>query len=57
MPKARKYGMEIFFLPKNPSLAKEFMARFMEECTHRALYFIVERDVPVDHSVHGRMAL
>lgn len=57
VPEAGRYGTGIFFLPKDPSLAEGFMAHFREECTRRALYVITEREVPVDHSVPGRIAL
>ena len=57
VPEAGRYGTGLFFLPRDPEAAEGFMAMFREECSRRALYVIAERDVPVDHTVPGRMAL
>lgn len=57
VPEAGRYGTGIIFLPKDESAASEFMTRFREACVDSALYVIAERDVPVDHTVPGPMAL
>ena len=57
VPEAGRYGTGLFFLPRDEDAAEGFMAMFREECSRRALYVIAEREVPVDHTVPGRMAL
>ncbi|MGN0098872.1 MAG: glutamate synthase large subunit [Candidatus Methanomethylophilaceae archaeon] len=57
VPEAGRYGTGLFFLPREESCAERCMALFREVCADNALYIIAERDVPVDHSVPGPMAL
>ena len=57
VPEAGRYGTGLFFLPQEGSCAESCMALFREVCADNALYIIAERDVPVDHSVPGPMAL
>ena len=57
VPEAGRYGTGIFFLPKDDAAAERYMALFRETCAANAMYVIAERDVPVDHSVPGPMAL
>lgn len=57
VPEAGRYGTGLFFLPKDEGFSSECMRRFREACADSALYIIAERQVPVDHSVPGPMAL
>ncbi len=57
VPEAGRYGTGLVFLPKDPSAAEGFLGMFRDVCAKHALYVIGVRDVPVDHSVPGRMAL
>lgn len=57
VPEAGRYGTGIFFLPKDEVFSSECMNRFRDACAESALYIIAERQVPVDHSVPGPMAL
>lgn len=57
VPEAGRYGTGLVFLPKDRSAADAFMGMLRDECSRRAMYVLAEREVPVDHSVPGRMAL
>ena len=57
VPEAGRYGTGIFFLPRDEACAARCMDLFRRTCADNALYIIAERDVPVDHSVPGPMAL
>lgn len=57
VPEPGRYGTGIIFLPKDAASAESFLGTLREECGRRAMYVIAEREVPVDHSVPGRMAL
>ncbi len=57
VPEAGRYGTGIIFLPKETQNADRFMGLLRAVCAKYALYVIAEREVPVDHSVPGNMAL
>ena len=57
VPEAGRYGTGLVFLPRDPVAAERFMGMLRDECARRAMYVIAEREVPVDHSAPGRMAL
>ena len=55
VPEAGRYGTGLVFLPKEGG--DLFLTLFREECSRRALHVIEVREVPVDHTVPGEMAL
>ena len=57
VPEAGRYGTGLVFLPRDPAAAGRFMGMLRDECARHAMYVIAEREVPVDHSAPGRMAL
>ena len=58
VPEAGRYGTGLVFLPRDdPAFAEECMVALRQECRANAMYVIAERDVPVDHTVPGEMAL
>ena len=57
VPDAGRYGTGLIFLPKDECRSNECMDTFREECSALGLSIIAERDVPVDHSVPGPLAL
>ena len=57
VPERGRYGTGLVFLPRDPEAAGRLLSVLRDECSRRALYVIAERDVPVDHSVPGEMAL
>ena len=57
VPEPGRYGTGIIFLPDDDSKAEECMSSFRDECGCSGLSIIGERDVPVDHSVPGPLAL
>ena len=54
---AGRYGTGLVFLPREGGSAERFMELFKAVCAKRSLYVIAEREVPVDHSAPGPMAL
>ena len=57
VPEAGRYGTGLVFLPREGGSAERFMELFKAVCAKRSLYVIAEREVPVDHSAPGPMAL
>ena len=57
VPEAGRYGTGMVFLPRDQDAAERFMGLLRDECARLSMYVIAEREVPVDHSVPGRMAL
>lgn len=57
VPEAGRYGTGIFFLPREASSADRFLELFRAVCRRFAVHVIAVREVPVDHSVPGPMAL
>ncbi len=57
VPESGRYGTGLIFLPKDPERAERCMSVFREECDSLGLTMLAERDVPVDHSVPGPLAL
>ncbi len=56
-PEAGRYGTGLMFLPKDASRSANCLSIFREEAKAVGLKIIGERDVPVDHSVPGPLAL
>ncbi len=57
VPEAGRYGTGLVFLPREGGSAERFMELFKAVCAKHSLYVIAEREVPVDHSAPGPMAL
>ncbi len=57
VPEAGRYGTGLIFLPKDTVRYADCMEVFRNECADMGLTIIAERDVPVDHTVPGRLAL
>ena len=57
VPEPGRYGTGIIFLPDNDRRADECMSSFRDECASAGLTIVGERDVPVDHSIPGPLAL
>ena len=57
VPEAGRYGTGIVFLPRGSPSADRFMGLFRAVCAKHSLYVIAEREVPVDSSAPGPMAL
>ena len=57
VPESGRYGTGLIFLPKEAERAEACMDTFRKECDASGLSLIGERDVPVDHSVPGPLAL
>ncbi|MDR3206511.1 MAG: glutamate synthase large subunit [Candidatus Methanoplasma sp.] len=57
VPESGRYGTGLIFLPKDGKAAGACMDVFRGECGSIGLTCIAERDVPVDHSIPGPLAL
>ncbi|MDO5853203.1 MAG: glutamate synthase large subunit [Thermoplasmata archaeon] len=57
VPEAGRYGTGLLFLPKEAASAGRFLELFKAVCQRFAVHVIAVREVPVDHSVPGPMAL
>lgn len=57
VPEAGRYGTGLFFLPRDAVCADRFLELFRAVCQRFAVQVIAVREVPVDHSVPGPMAL
>ncbi|MDR2845669.1 MAG: glutamate synthase large subunit, partial [Candidatus Methanoplasma sp.] len=57
VPESGRYGTGIIFLPKEEKQAASCMRVLSEECERYGLNKIFEREVPVDHTVPGPLAL
>ena len=57
VPEAGRYGTGLIFLPKDVGRSEACMSSFRDECSALGLAVIAEREVPVDHSVPGPLAL
>ncbi|MCQ2079119.1 MAG: glutamate synthase subunit alpha, partial [archaeon] len=57
VPDAGRYGTGILFLPQDRTLAEECLDVLSRECGRLGLSMIGRREVPVDHSVPGPLAL
>lgn len=57
VPEAGRYGTGLFFLPRDAACADRFLELFRAVCQRFAVQVIAVREVPVDHSVPGPMAL
>ena len=56
-PEAGRYGTGLIFLPKDSSKSEGCLSIFRDEAKVVGLKIIGEREVPVDHSVPGPLAL
>ena len=57
VPEAGRYGTGLVFLPKDPAAGDRFLELLRAVCRRYAVEVIAVREVPVDHSVPGPMAL
>lgn len=57
VPEPGRYGTGLVFLPKDAGLADRLMEMLRAVCRRYAVEVIAVREVPVDHSVPGPMAL
>ena len=57
VPEPGRYGTGLVFLPKDAACADRFMGLFKAVCQRFAVQVIAVREVPVDHSVPGPMAM
>ena len=57
VPEAGRYGTGLVFLPKDAALADRFLELLKAVCGRFAVHVIAVREVPVDHTVPGPMAL
>ena len=57
VPEAGKYGTGIVFLPRDEASAERCMSVIRAECDRYGIYEIACRDVPVDHSAPGPLAV
>ena len=57
VPEEGRYGTGLLFLPKDSERSERCMGNFRNECQSMGLTLIAEREVPVDHSVPGPLAL
>ncbi len=57
VPEAGRYGTGLVFLPKDAALADRFLELLKAVCGRFAVHMIAVREVPVDHTVPGPMAL
>lgn len=57
VPDAGRYGTGLFFLPRDKGKAEAEIAVFENECKRLGLFILGRREVPVDHSVPGPLAL
>ena len=57
VPEVGRYGTGLFFLPRDATCADRFLESFKAVCQRFAVQVIAVREVPVDHSVPGPMAL
>lgn len=57
VPEAGRYGTGLIFLPRDPPSAERFIELFKAVCQRFVVNVIAMREVPVDHSVPGPMAL
>ncbi len=57
VPEAGRYGTGILFLPNDGPGSEECLKVLRDECQSLGLSVIAERDVPVDHTVPGPLAL
>ena len=57
VPEPGRYGTGLVFLPRDAACADRFMGLFKAVCQRFAVQVIAVREVPVDHSVPGPMAM
>ena len=57
VPEEGRYGTGLIFLPKDSGSAEACMEVLREECRAHGLHMICEREVPVDSSIPGPLAL
>ncbi len=57
VPDAGRYGTGILFLSKDPAESERELSVLKDECSRLGLFMIQVREVPVDHSVPGPLAL
>ena len=57
VPETGKYGSGIVFLPDNDESSEKCLSIIREECDRYGIYEIACRDVPVDHSAPGPLAI
>ena len=57
VPEAGRYGTGILFLPKDAARSEKCLTLFRDQTKALGLNIIGEREVPVDHSVPGPLAL
>jgi len=57
VPELGRYGTGILFLPTDERISGVCMGILNEECDRHSVHVICTRDVPVDHSVPGALAM